>query len=614
MGRRNLILPVALFAAIMTSCGDASPDPDVMEAPDKPLVSALSPRPHRAARVEPSPPCGGYTPAPYTPHPDCPPPKRGEPPLFAAARLGDHAALRKLIADGVDLEEPFDIGLDPGARARFATALMVALGSGDGASEETARILLDAGANANAHLGCRTPVTFAAHGLGWGYRPGGDVARLRLILARGGSLPTDPETRASMICAAASVGDTEQLGVLLDAGFHPDPWWDAEAQSRHNRILEEARAMQERIREEMYQASEPLLKESGMDPPASSERDPLEGVDRVARGPWHVEIPLFEAARWGSEAAVRLLLERGANVHQIDDKGRNALFHAPTPGIASLLIERGVHADAVDAEGTDAVMGLFESFSNEGEDGPSVGCLIEAGRVIAAAIPGYDPVSLEAWPHSKLARAAFDGQPGAVELLLALGAPVHPPAGRPSALRQVCWHGENQAQQSNPRYLRTVELLVKAGASISARDEHGRTPLHEAVGGDWGSGPVARALLELGAEPDPRDHSGETPLMIAARNGELGCVEALIEHGADPRLKNAEERTPLELARDHLQMERELANEPGFFENPSAFTGVDNQTYHKRRISDAARIVASHEAAMKPAGPAAGAPGAPPHP
>jgi ankyrin repeat protein len=75
------------------------------------------------------------------------PPKEGEPALHRAARVGDLGELSRLLASGADPDSVFDIGLDPGAYPWPATPLMVASGSGDGATVETVRLLLSKGAD-----------------------------------------------------------------------------------------------------------------------------------------------------------------------------------------------------------------------------------------------------------------------------------------------------------------------------------------------------------------------------------------------------------------------------------------------------------------------------------
>src|SRR5437764_1116471 len=96
-------------------------------------------------------------------------------PLHRAARVGSHDEIRRLAAAGADLNSMFDMHLDPGGRTQFATPLMVAAGSGDGATVETIRLLLDLGADptfVNKHGD--SAAAFACQGLGWNYKPGGD--------------------------------------------------------------------------------------------------------------------------------------------------------------------------------------------------------------------------------------------------------------------------------------------------------------------------------------------------------------------------------------------------------------------------------------------------------
>ena len=57
-----------------------------------------------------------------------------------------------------------------------------------------------------------------------------------------------------------------------------------------------------------------------------------------------------------------------------------------------------------------------------------------------------------------------------------------------------------------------MEALVRHGADINARGEHGYTPLHEAVLLDrW---LAALRLLQMGADPTIKNNDGETPLEL----------------------------------------------------------------------------------------------------
>lgn len=56
------------------------------------------------------------------------------------------------------------------------------------------------------------------------------------------------------------------------------------------------------------------------------------------------------------------------------------------------------------------------------------------------------------------------------------------------------------------------------------------------------------AQLAAGADPNPFDDEGLTPLMVAAREGHSALVALLMEAGADPILTNALGETALVLA------------------------------------------------------------------
>ncbi len=63
------------------------------------------------------------------------------------------------------------------------------------------------------------------------------------------------------------------------------------------------------------------------------------------------------------------------------------------------------------------------------------------------------------------------------------------------------------------------------------------------------------ALLAHGAQVNTRNNKGVTPLMIAARTGNLQTVKLLLTHGADPNLKDNTGKT----AADYARTERDLS-------------------------------------------------------
>ncbi len=56
---------------------------------------------------------------------------------------------------------------------------------------------------------------------------------------------------------------------------------------------------------------------------------------------------------------------------------------------------------------------------------------------------------------------------------------------------------------------------------------------------------VVASLLDQGANPNPRNRLGDTPLNTAARNGQLELARLLLAHGADVDLPNLASVTPL---------------------------------------------------------------------
>ena len=80
-----------------------------------------------------------------------------------------------------------------------------------------------------------------------------------------------------------------------------------------------------------------------------------------------------------------------------------------------------------------------------------------------------------------------------------------------------------------------TELLLMKQAEINAADNTGRTPLFCAV--SKGHIDVADLLLSRGADVNARPN-GETPLDLAAMNGNSDLVELLRQHGALPGKNN----------------------------------------------------------------------------
>jgi ankyrin repeat protein len=102
-----------------------------------------------------------------------------------------------------------------------------------------------------------------------------------------------------------------------------------------------------------------------------------------------------------------------------------------------------------------------------------------------------------------------------------------------------------------------VETLIRAGASLRARNGTGREPIHYAA--QFSRPDVLRVLLDHGCDPNARDDSGHTPLHWATGAAlsaflhicdktdprALDCVDLLVERGADVNARGLEGNVPL---------------------------------------------------------------------
>jgi ankyrin repeat protein len=86
-------------------------------------------------------------------------------------------------------------------------------------------------------------------------------------------------------------------------------------------------------------------------------------------------------------------------------------------------------------------------------------------------------------------------------------------------------------------------VLLRHGASLTAKDFQGSTPLHRA------SSAKARVLLNAGADIDARDDHGQTPLHRAVSDGDAELVTLLLARGADPTVRDHGGSSPIHLAR-----------------------------------------------------------------
>jgi cytohesin len=186
---------------------------------------------------------------------------------------------------------------------------------------------------------------------------------------------------------------------------------------------------------------------------------------------------LFEAAANRRTAALKQLIEEGADVHVTDEHGRTPLHYAMTGEAVRVLLAAGADPDARDGEGDTA-----------------------------------------------LGDASFWGKPPVVRALLAGGAS-H--SRRIGSCKKTALILAAEGGWSVP----VVEALLDAGAKLETKVGSKGTALGWAAEG--GKLDVVRCLLDRGAKIDAK-RGGNTALALAADMGRAAVVELLLERGADP--------------------------------------------------------------------------------
>lgn len=99
----------------------------------------------------------------------------------------------------------------------------------------------------------------------------------------------------------------------------------------------------------------------------------------------------------------------------------------------------------------------------------------------------------------------------------------------------------------SPQYRPLIDTLLDIGADANTTDDSGETLLHLASRHSMG----VRSLLTHGANPDALDREGFTPLQRAITFSQLETARELLEGGADANIPTPFGNTPLHLALSH---------------------------------------------------------------
>lgn len=249
---------------------------------------------------------------------------------------------------------------------------------------------------------------------------------------------------------------------------------------------------------------------------------------------------LTYAASFGTPEAVKLLLDRGADVEAKNQFDATALILAATnPVKARLLVAKGANVNAVSKSGRTPLMNAATC------DGcaETVKILLSKG----AKVNGKDAVG-----NSALYGAAQANDLDTVRLLLDHGADANGGDGGGFTPLMIA---------SGHCNIPAMKLLLSKGANVNALDKFagevkfGKIQLTHMSALMWAtpgcSADAVKTLLDAGANLNEQDDRHMTPLMfsVASEHQDLGVVGLLLKSGAELDVKSTMGETALDWAR-----------------------------------------------------------------
>ncbi|EDQ88308.1 uncharacterized protein MONBRDRAFT_26336 [Monosiga brevicollis MX1] len=242
----------------------------------------------------------------------------------------------------------------------------------------------------------------------------------------------------------------------------------------------------------------------------------------------HGYTPLHEACRYGHDKVLEMLLKHGADAEAKNDVSTIPpssplyppmmlhlylmmmmmlmlylyvmLMHHPTVKVVEMLLKHG--ADAKAKTGVSTSTSLFSPSSP------------------------YDG-----------APVPYNGDDGDGDAVPYGGTPLH----------RACYYG----------HVKVVEILLKHGVYVEAKDNDSQTPLHYAC--TYGHDKVVEMLLKHGVYVEAKNNRGKTPLQLACATSSASrkVVQQLLRHGADPDARDLTDARPLDLllGRDPIKLE-----------------------------------------------------------
>ncbi|XP_047222087.1 protein phosphatase 1 regulatory subunit 12C isoform X2 [Girardinichthys multiradiatus] len=196
---------------------------------------------------------------------------------------------------------------------------------------------------------------------------------------------------------------------------------------------------------------------------------------------------LHQACIDGSIEIVTFLLERGANVNQVDSEGWTPLHVASScgyPDIAEYLLQKGASLTAVNCDG----------------DVPLDIALDETTESLLHNYTQRQGVDVDAAKRKEEEQMMSDARTWLNE-------------GPPDDVRHPRTGATPLHVAAAKGYVEALKILCQCGLDVSATDFDGWTPLHAAA--HWGQEEACRILAEQLCNMEARSNGGQTPFDVA---------------------------------------------------------------------------------------------------
>ena len=248
--------------------------------------------------------------------------------------------------------------------------------------------------------------------------------------------------------------------------------------------------------------------------------------------------PLHIAAFYGKSGVVQILINRQCEKEKVDAQGRTALHHAAWGGMRPKFISNPLLAQSGNRKQSNfqdnSCKPVWFGFRRDG----LAMCSIWKNKINETGV----------WTARQADMVPNNSNTIKVLLLGKLNVLANDLNGY-TPIQCAATTGQTES----------CKVLMKAGARLNDKGEHGRSLLHLVACG-CGSPSVANFFLERNVRVDVHDKYGETPLSLACRFGKLELAIFLIKKGASVDGSSSKCDSPIHRAaeRGHVDVAKML--------------------------------------------------------